>query len=603
MKHLKAYGDTVHFDLKMSIIRQVAGRILPSSLLSDFDRIEEMQKCRLLIWMFVTLASEVGYASPCIPTSTPNIPKLVKEIDYVRKVCDDFVFNEDHNKLLKGAKSATALEQYQECFRVSGDKDNSYLKHYKKNLAPSVHAAAKAFGINETLLTCLFFRESGGWVGRSSGVGALGYTQLMPDSVSRIQSDYLGISDETLQAKLKDIETRLKESLEVSLPRAIRIQSKHLESVETKNIEHFTKRITQIKKQLTLRSQWKKAWAGIGIAPPSSIAALDVKFGAGLNSPLGQKKSIIAGALWLKHVMIDLRARHEIESNHGPLTVDDAVIIGGAYNTGPGAMDSRNCIHNGLKKCYAAFPPVKKRIKEKGKPDRIVTEDVEAVKHMKSIKRCVSKGDFEAPEGSSEIKCNPEKVSRKPGLQQFKWVLNLEWIFPSAIAATSKSDSKANSASLQSSSLMDLEAWSTQTKKHLLELCSTKSLQEYELKFADLELAYSEKLHALKSEEWKQFNEFNLKKPSDFLSLGREVFAVTLSDDFPTGQLYASCGLTLADLNEGIRSKKSKLELQGLYEKWRVCVSNLFPKVEYFPEFTKKVQACLRKKLDIKPVQ
>ncbi len=298
------------------------------------------------------------------------------------------------------------LINYLSCYR---ETDKQFC-HFKKSLSPYVAYACEVTNLPLSVESCLLMKESSFAPKAKSGAGALGYAQLMPDTLKDLDKCF----------------TKTPEEWDVEIKRVIEernsIKTGKLPADE-KNAALKMKETTALiyKSRKKVREFWDQYWAGTA-GNPCSYGKNPVTGGgkgclkkemascyryAPLLSML--KQTLDATTLATTFLEEDYdgdtsndkdsikevkRVDGEIRVN-GMSEMDSALFLTGAYNYGAPGFAKKCGAKTTMKACIEAFP-----------------ESHETRQHLQGIRNCAQKGSnlpTQDPYNSSKIKTDCEK--------------------------------------------------------------------------------------------------------------------------------------------------------------------------------------------------
>ncbi len=299
-------------------------------------------------------------------------------------ICQSGLFQnilEDLDSFESDFKSSQELEAYFYTYR-KGCRDNLH-QLYKTQYKHYIQDAAAAFEVPEALLACLLFKENQ-WDQTTSSTGAVGVAQIMPGTITYASNiiGHINRSPRELQRLQNIVEnyTRLaSEQLasgrtRPSIPTQMRRDYEYSRTVlYNKNLSDKWKNYIKL---LNENASFKKAYP---TKPWRGNYPTAFNRERALTPPL----AIGVSALYLRDIIEGFKNNFDEESLKNPRQIQDFLVaVSGAYNMGPG--NAQRLIRN----------PPPSSAQEWVK--RLETNP-ETTKHMRSIKRCMQKGNDEPP--------------------------------------------------------------------------------------------------------------------------------------------------------------------------------------------------------------
>ncbi len=452
------------------------------------------------------------------PASCDRSPSLDQQ--YTDTIRDTELIAAKVGFSISETKSSEEADRYISCYQSSQGKKFDNL--YQSKIKGWIKKAATSFGIDEILLKCLFFRESGGWVGETSSAPAYGITQTKKDSIESVNQLFVKYDKEKVTELLDEKKEDLKTRMTVTLPKMHEKKATRQIAQEEESIRVLKVQITNLEFRIRVAEQWKNYWAGIGQPSPKNVSIDDVVSvdKTGVKADRAIETSIAVGAAWLNRVMIDFKDKKKPKA----LTADfdRAVMIAGAYNTGSGKMAHTCPLEQGkLSQCLAKFP-----------------SDSEPVRHMKSIENCMKRGNNNPPDGTGKRNCTASHWPNLPLIGLIGFIMTTP-----TFAGDKVVDFKP------------LNHWARQKQKTLTDSCEKQTLTEYLKAYNSIEAELREKTRKFTEETWKQVALSLSRSDEPFTDLITQLYGHTLPDVFPWAEAFRNCGLHLKDLNEALEKK------------------------------------------------
>lgn len=284
------------------------------------------------------------------------------------------------NRFKSEAERTAYFEKYKKCGR--SDLHDKYLNEYKHYISQ----AAKSFQIPEGLLSCLLFKENQWDQGRSSA-GAIGIAQIMPDNIVNMSNimKTLELNPDRLSLHRKNKATYERLVQENFARKAKKLPVEPIPS----QLYQDARMATTILRNADLAVSWKAYIKNLETTPqfkksyPKKPWLGDVPTYFDGNRAKTPPLAIGASAMYLKELILLMANKYDEGSIKGDgQLLNFLTAVSGAYNMGPG---------NAFKLIGTPPPPTADKWVEK------MERNPETKKHMRSIRRCMQKGDNKPP--------------------------------------------------------------------------------------------------------------------------------------------------------------------------------------------------------------
>ena len=301
-----------------------------------------------------------------------------------------------------GLKTEEDLDHWLECFSPTERLNKKYLEDYKGY----IRLAAQEFDIPYQFLTCLLFRESSGWQGTTSPVGAVGFAQLMPQTMEEMA---IGLRDRHGDAEMDRLVSRLEADL---LAGSVRKKKQTLKSVSYGRDRVFYETLSR-----DLNSRWAIYFEAInsGRAPSQRVPkTMDPSLASDPRVAIG------AAAYQLNQQMHTLERFIYYDRNFGerpesdparvkllqPNLRDFWLLVSAGYNWGSNIVVSR----------YVENPKVTNIDDFLQRSKSGINS--ETVNHVVSIRNCMETKNWNPPSGSERISCQPPQTETSQSRHQ-----------------------------------------------------------------------------------------------------------------------------------------------------------------------------------------
>ncbi len=332
-----------------------------------------------------------GYKPKGMTNSTPfsegECSADIFSSDYFRGFFTPFQkTNQDSLNTTFAPKPKKDLINYLSCYR---ETDQQFC-HFKKSLAPYVAYACEITNLPLSVESCLLMKESSFDPKAKSGAGAIGYAQLMPDTMKDLEKCFIHTQTEWTEEI-----ARVTEELTA-------VKNGKL-SVDQKNAALKMKETTLLiyRARRKVRELWDKYWTGTDGDPCNYGKSPLTKGGKGClrqemascyrYAPLLSmlKQTLDATMLAVSFLEEDFDGNSSNDSDslkevkrvdgelrvNGMSDVDSALFLTGAYNYGAPGFAKKCGSKSTMKSCIESFP-----------------ESHETRQHLQGIRNCAQKG-------------------------------------------------------------------------------------------------------------------------------------------------------------------------------------------------------------------
>lgn len=301
---------------------------------------------------------------------------LACEVESLRGIADIVV------QSLGNVRSPFQVDQYISCqiSARSDEKAPEWLKKYNDEYRHYIKSAAENFGVPPQLLQCSFLKESvyNAEVGDSTS-GAQGLCQFMPNTRDYIDRVLSSASDRQKSGRLYDL---------------IELEEQGL--IKESEYDYYN----SIMHLDDLYRRWNQTFIDLdqqGRYPYRSDGQLDLPTGFSSVGVKRPQNCIAGAALYFRDITSQLSVNIEATSQDqilsgqsargdGNATLNLMLIMGAAYNAGPGTVNS-------LLKADGSSMTLQQMVETLE-----ASNNKEMTDYIKSLRRCLDPGNFEAPE-------------------------------------------------------------------------------------------------------------------------------------------------------------------------------------------------------------